>query len=269
MSCDVAERDQRERRHRREDRDRRRQREQEADRGCRAELLLGQQLEDVRERLQRAVRADAVGAVAALEAPEQLALGEQHDRHELQADGEDHDRLDDLDPPRLVVADERRAARRSSRSLPFRGGSLGAPGARPVRSRVSAACVSASAPLWASASGGVRAAGARSPSPSAARRLAAPSPTPRVAGRSRARAPASARRARRSPRASDPRRRVCASNSCCEAGFSLRTSRSWPSRAASSAITCQPARVAPACATAWRTRWTRPSGCVTVPSFSA
>ena len=43
--------------------------------------------------------ADAVGAVAALEAPEQLALGEQHDRHQLQADGEDHDRLEDLDPP--------------------------------------------------------------------------------------------------------------------------------------------------------------------------
>ena len=71
----------------------------------RAELLLGQQLDDVRQRLQRAVRPDAVGAVAALEAPEQLALGEQHDRHELQADGEDHDRLDDLDPPGLVVAD--------------------------------------------------------------------------------------------------------------------------------------------------------------------
>ncbi len=55
------------------------------------ELLLGQQLEDVGERLQRAVGPDAVGAVAALEAPEQLALGDQHDRHELQADGEDHD----------------------------------------------------------------------------------------------------------------------------------------------------------------------------------
>ena len=52
-----------------------------------------------------AERADAVRAVAVLEAAEQLALGEQHDRHELQADGEDHERLEDLDPPRLVVAD--------------------------------------------------------------------------------------------------------------------------------------------------------------------
>ena len=66
----------------------------------RPELLLGEQLEDVGERLQRAEGPDAVRAVAALEAPEQLALGEQHDRHELQADGEDHDRLEDLDPPR-------------------------------------------------------------------------------------------------------------------------------------------------------------------------
>ena len=75
----------------------------------RAELLLGQQLEDVGERLQRAVGPDAVGAVARLEAPEQLALGEQHDRHELQAHGEDHDRLEDLDPPFFVVADDREA----------------------------------------------------------------------------------------------------------------------------------------------------------------
>ena len=37
--------------------------------------------------------ADAVGAVAVLEAAEQLALGEQHERDELQADGEDHDAL--------------------------------------------------------------------------------------------------------------------------------------------------------------------------------
>src|ERR1019366_8963483 len=51
---------------------------------------------DVGERLQGAIGADAVGAVAALEASEQLALGEQHDRHELQADGEDQDRLDEL-----------------------------------------------------------------------------------------------------------------------------------------------------------------------------
>ena len=52
-----------------------------------------------------AERADAVGAVAVLEAAEQLALGDQHDGHELEADGEDHERLEDLDPPGLVVAD--------------------------------------------------------------------------------------------------------------------------------------------------------------------
>ena len=49
-----------------------------------AELLLEQQLPDVGHRLQRAVRADAVRAVAVLEAAEHLALGEQHDRHELE-----------------------------------------------------------------------------------------------------------------------------------------------------------------------------------------
>ena len=104
-ALDVAERDDLEGGHRRQDRDDRREREQEADRAGRAELLLGEQLEDVGQRLQRAVGADAVRAVAGLEAPEQLALGEQHHRDELQPDGEDHDRLQDLDPPRFVVAD--------------------------------------------------------------------------------------------------------------------------------------------------------------------
>ena len=55
------------------------------------ELLLAQQLDDVGQRLQQPERADAVGAVAALEAAEQLALDEQHERHQLQPDGEDHD----------------------------------------------------------------------------------------------------------------------------------------------------------------------------------
>jgi hypothetical protein len=53
----------------------------------------------------RAVGTDAVGAVAVLEAAQQLALGQQNDRHELEDDGEDHQRLEQLDPPRLVVAD--------------------------------------------------------------------------------------------------------------------------------------------------------------------
>ena len=55
--------------------------------------------------LQRAERADAVRAVAVLEAAEHLAVGEQRQRHEVEDDGEDHDRLQDLHPPRLVVAD--------------------------------------------------------------------------------------------------------------------------------------------------------------------
>ena len=105
MSCDVAERDDRERGDRGDDRDHRREREQPADRRARPELLLGQQLDDVGQRLQRAERADAVGAVAVLEAAQQLALGDQHDRDDLEADGEDDDRLDDLDPPGLVVGD--------------------------------------------------------------------------------------------------------------------------------------------------------------------
>jgi hypothetical protein len=48
---------------------------------------------------------DAVGAVAVLEAPHDLALRQQHERDELQDDREDHDRLDDLHPPRLGVGD--------------------------------------------------------------------------------------------------------------------------------------------------------------------
>jgi hypothetical protein len=51
------------------------------------------------------VRAHAIGAVARLKPPEQLALGDQHHRYELQADGEDDDCLQDLDPPFFVVAD--------------------------------------------------------------------------------------------------------------------------------------------------------------------
>ena len=63
------------------------------------------ELEDVGQRLEQAERPDAVGAVAVLEAAEDLALGDEHDRDELQADREQHDRLDDLDVPGLVVVD--------------------------------------------------------------------------------------------------------------------------------------------------------------------
>ncbi len=107
MSTDRPEGDDREGRHGGDDRDDGRGSEQQADGRGGPELLLREELEDVGEGLHQPERPDAVRAVAALEAPEQLALGDQHDGHELEADGEDHDRLDDLDPPGLVVADER------------------------------------------------------------------------------------------------------------------------------------------------------------------
>ena len=105
MSTVFGERDDREHRHRGEHRDRGREREHPADRAAGAELLLEQQLPDVGHRLQRAEQADAVRPVAVLEAAEDLALGEQHDRHELEDHGEDDQRLEELDPPVLVVAD--------------------------------------------------------------------------------------------------------------------------------------------------------------------
>src|SRR5262249_4394284 len=58
------------------------------------------------DRLQRAERADAVRAVAVLEAPEHLTVGDQRDRHQVEDDEEDRERLEDLHPPRLVEADE-------------------------------------------------------------------------------------------------------------------------------------------------------------------
>src|SRR6185312_232322 len=101
----VAERHDRERRDRGEDRDHGREREQPGDRGARAELLLGRELHDLGQRLEDPERADAVRAVAVLEAAEDLALGDDHHREDLQADEEDHDRLEDLHPPRLDVGD--------------------------------------------------------------------------------------------------------------------------------------------------------------------
>ena len=71
----------------------------------RVELLLRQQLEHVGERLERALVADAVGAVARLEAAEPLALEQHHHRRDLEDDDQDHDRLEDLDPPVLDEAD--------------------------------------------------------------------------------------------------------------------------------------------------------------------
>src|SRR3712207_6950215 len=56
------------------------------------ELLFGQQLEHVGERLERALVADAVRPVAGLEAAEPLALEQHHQRRDLQDDHEDHER---------------------------------------------------------------------------------------------------------------------------------------------------------------------------------
>ena len=61
------------------------------------ELLLGQQLEHVGERLEQPEGPDAVRADARLEAAEQLALEQQDQRHHLEDEREDHDRLHDLD----------------------------------------------------------------------------------------------------------------------------------------------------------------------------
>src|SRR5207248_4858325 len=56
---------------------------------------------------QQAEWAHPVGAVAVLEAPQQLALVHDQDRQQHEDHQEDHERLDDLDPPRLDVVDER------------------------------------------------------------------------------------------------------------------------------------------------------------------
>ena len=101
----VAERDDRERGEGRQDRDDRRRHVEEADRRRRPRLLLRRELDDLGDRREHPERADPVGPVPALEAAEQLALGDRHDRDQLEGDHGDHERLDDLDPPRLVIAD--------------------------------------------------------------------------------------------------------------------------------------------------------------------
>ena len=89
----------------RDDREDRRDAVQERHRVPGPEVLLAEELQDVGDRLQRAERADAVRAVALLEAAEHLAVGHEHDRHEVEDDQEDHQRLQDLHPPRLDVVD--------------------------------------------------------------------------------------------------------------------------------------------------------------------
>ena len=95
------------------------------------------------------------------------------------------------------------------------------------------------------------------------------SASPCIGRRRPARARASARRGRRSPRASAPRRRARPRRAASKASALRVTSRSMPARRASSASTAQPARTSPGWAIAIRSRCRRPSGCTTVPSFSA
>ena len=83
------------------------------------------------------------------------------------------------------------------------------------------------------------------------------------------RAPASGLPCRRFPRASGRRRRAPRQASAASASGDESISVSWPRRKASSASHCHPWRVSPGWGTLGRTRWTRPSGWVTVPSFSA
>ena len=86
-----------------QDRDHRRDPEQVADARGRTRGLLRRELDDLGDRLDQPERADAVRAVASLEASEQLALVDGQHRQDRERDHEDHERLDDLDPPRLEV----------------------------------------------------------------------------------------------------------------------------------------------------------------------
>ena len=69
------------------------------------ERLLDRELDDLGHRLQQPERSDAVGAVAALEAAQELALVDGQHRQDRERTSEDHERLDDLDPPGLEVVD--------------------------------------------------------------------------------------------------------------------------------------------------------------------
>jgi hypothetical protein len=104
---DVAERQDRERDDPGEDHDGGGDREEEGDRRLRPEHLLPGELDDVGEGLAQSDGADPVGAVAVLEAADQLALGHGQDRHDREDAEEDHQRLDDHHPGRLDVIDLR------------------------------------------------------------------------------------------------------------------------------------------------------------------
>ena len=133
-------------------------------------------------------------------------------------------------------------------------------------------------PPWSSTASG-RCRGAARPWRRAARRAGPSASTGSQAGDLEAsrppRAPASARRGRRSRRASARRRTAPPRTAAARPSGPATTPRSSPARSATSAITCQPARTPPpwvaplARPIAARRRCTRPSGCVSVPSFSA
>ena len=103
----VAERDDRERADRRDDREHRREAMQERRSTCAGrKCSLLSELEDVGERLQRRrTGRRGWGRSGFWKRPSSLRSAMQHDRHEVEDDDEDHERLEDLDPPRLVVAD--------------------------------------------------------------------------------------------------------------------------------------------------------------------
>src|SRR5436190_306897 len=98
----VPVRDDRERRQRRENRDDWREDVGDVDRRGREKALLADELDQVGNRLEKAVRAGAVGAVAELHAPESLALEQRRIGEGQQDEIDDHEALDRADPPRLA-----------------------------------------------------------------------------------------------------------------------------------------------------------------------
>ena len=93
----AAERDQRERGERGEHRDERRRQVEAAVRALGDHVLLADQLAEVGDRLQQAHRPDAVGAVARLQPPDQLALEDGHEGEEPHQPVDQDERLDQRD----------------------------------------------------------------------------------------------------------------------------------------------------------------------------
>ena len=93
----AAERDQREGADGAEERDERRQQVQPRPRAVGDDVLLARHLAEVGDGLQQAVGADAVGAVADLEATDELALDPRHEGEEQHQQVRQDQRLDDRD----------------------------------------------------------------------------------------------------------------------------------------------------------------------------